>query len=546
MKIDSKIAGGALRAMQLELARSMKGLRLRGHPSPCYLGYSLRVRQGYTVWGRYGSVFYSTPLDSSTLHADLRVGSYRSDQTVDGRLDSRDDDVEWLELSEGPEEFDPFTLRYCFWRLTAARHREALKDYYDKKKISLDERLATGAPSLRKVEPIKLTAPIRKLRGSRADADEFVRKASGHFVRYPRLEDPYVQLKELVQTRLVVNSEGAKGVAQERFFELVVSASMLADDGVRQYASRAFFARRWEELPELANIEGLIDELHDDLQELVLAEPMEPYAGPALFGGEAAGVLFHEAIGHRLEGERLLSRSEGHTFAKKIGKRILPAGIDIVDDPSLERFGDRTLYGSFAFDDEGTPAQRVQLVEDGILRRFLTSRNGIPGQNGSNGHARHSKGRELMARMGNLIVSAREPLTQSELVELWMAEVERREQPFGLLVTNAESGETTTSSDAYEFQAFQVDPTKVYLVDAATGNRRRVRDVSFVGTPLTAIHGVMALGDDMTVDNSYCNAESGGVPVGTVAPSTLLREIEVQRATSARQQPPILNLPPRR
>lgn len=544
--ITRRITADALGAMQLELARSMKGLRLRGHPSPCYLGYSLRVRQGYTVWGRYGSVFYSTPLDSSTLHADLRVGSYRSDQTVDGRLDCREDDCEWLEMSEGPEELDPFTLRYCFWRLTAARHREALKDYYDKKKISLDEKLVTGAPSLRKVKPLELTTPIRKLRGSRAEADDFVRQASEHFVRYPRLEDPYVQLKEIVQTRLVVNSEGAKAVGQESFVELVISASMLAADGVRQFASRAFFVRRWEELPGLDKLAALVDELNDDLDDLVRAEPMEPYAGPALFGGEAAGVLFHEAIGHRLEGERLLSRTEGHTFAKKVGKRILPAGIDIVDDPSLERFDGRTLYGTFAFDDEGTPAQRVQLVEDGILRRFLTSRNGIPGQKGSNGHARHSKGRELMARMGNLIVTAREPLSQSELIERWMAEVERREQPFGLLVTNAESGETTTSSDAYEFQAFQVDPTKVYLVDAATGNRRRVRDVSFVGTPLTAIHGVMALGDDMTVDNSYCGAESGSVPVGTVAPSTLLREIEAQRSTSARQQPPILNLPPRR
>lgn len=546
MKINSTIVGGALKAMELELARSMKGLRLRGHPSPCYLAYSLRVRQGYTVWGRYGSVFYSTPLDSTTLHADLRVGTYRSDQTVDGRLDSRDDDAEWLDMADGPEELDPFNLRYCFWRLTAARHREALKDYYDKKKISLGERLVEDAPSLRKVTPLKLDTPIRKLRGTRAEADDFVRKASMHFLRYPRLEDPYVQLKEVVQTRLVVNSEGARAVGQERFVELVLNASMLAPDGVRQYSTRACFSRRWQELPGEDAIAGLVDELHEDLMDLMSAVPMEPYAGPALFGGTAAGVLFHEAIGHRLEGERLLSRSEGHTFAKKVGKRILPAGIDIVDDPTLSRFGGRTLYGSFAFDDEGTPAQRVQLVEDGILRRFLTSRNGIPGQAGSNGHARASKGRELMARMGNLIVSAREPLSQSQLVERWMAEVERREQPFGLLVTDAESGETTTSSDAYEFQAFQVDPTKVYLVDAATGNQRRVRDVSFVGTPLTAISGVMALGDDMEVDNSYCNAESGGIPVGTVAPSTLLREIEVQRSTSARQQAPILKLPPRR
>lgn len=544
--ITRRIAANALGAMQLELARSMKGLRLAGHPSPCYLSYLLRVRQGYRVWGRYGSIFYSCPLDASALHADLRVGSYRHDQTFDGRLDDYDEDAEWHGWEDGPEDLEPFALRYGFWRLTAARHREALKDYYDKKKIHLEERLSQDAPSLRKVDPIRVEVPIRKPKGNVKEAKDFVRAASAEFLRHPKLDDPYVQLREVVESRLVVNSEGTRAVAQEHFVELSLQASMLAPDGVRQYSNRTFNLRRWRDLPTLERIAEVVDEMHADLAELVKAEPMEPYAGPALFGGIAAGVLFHEAIGHRLEGERLLSRMEGHTFAKKVGKRILPAGIDVYDDPSLESWNGEALYGSYAFDDEGTPAQRVQLVEDGVLRRFLTSRNGIPGQGASNGHGRAARGHEFMARMGNLVVEAREPLTRAELEERWMAEVERREQPFGLLVTDADSGETTTASDAYEFQAFQVAPTKVYVVDATSGKRKRVRDVSFVGTPLAAIHGVMGLGDDMEVDNSYCTAESGTVPVGTVAPSALLREIEAQRSTSARNQEPILGLPPRR
>jgi hypothetical protein len=201
--IDRRKAGVALHAMELELARSMKGLRLSGHPNPCYLSYLLRVRQGYSVWGRYGSVFYSCPLDSSILHVDLRVGSYRSDQTVDGRLEAPEEDPEWHEWYEGPEDLDPFALRYCFWRLTQARHRQALKDYYDKKKISLDERLVHEAPSMRKVDPLKIDARIERPRGSRKAADDFVRKSSALFLKYPRIDDPYVQLKEILQTRLI-------------------------------------------------------------------------------------------------------------------------------------------------------------------------------------------------------------------------------------------------------------------------------------------------------------------------------------------------------
>ncbi|MEO2094546.1 MAG: TldD/PmbA family protein [bacterium] len=531
--------------MKLELTRSMKGLKLKGHPSPFYLSYLLRIRAGHTTWARYGSVFYSCPLDNSTMHVDLRVGSYQSDQTVDGRLESHDEEEDWHEWNEGPEDLDPFALRYCFWRLTEERHLQALRDYYDKKKISLDERLIKNAPSLRKGKAIKLAIPLKKLHGTAKQADDFVRKTSEFFLAYPRMETPYVQMTEVIQTRLFVNSEGTSVMAQEPFFEVYLYGAMLAPDGVRQSSSRSFYARSWDELPAAGELVAVIDALHEDLLELIEAEPMAPYSGPALFGGIPSGVLFHEAIGHRLEGERLLSRSEGQTFAGRVGKRILPAGIDIVDDPSMARFEGQTLYGHYSVDDEGTPAQRVHLVEDGILRRFLTSRNGIPGQSASNGHGRTSKGREAMARMANLIVSAREPLGAAELKERWMAEVDGQERSFGLLVTDARSGETTTSSDAYEFQAFQINPTAIYKVDATSGKRRRVRDVSFVGTPLAAIQGVLALGDDPRVDNSYCFAESGSVPVGTISPSTLLRDIEVQRSTRAHRQPPIIKLPPR-
>ncbi len=531
--------------MELELARSMKGLRIKGHPKPCYMSYLLRVREGYSVWGRYGSVFYSCPMDASTLHADLRVGSYRTDQTVDGRIGDEKESPAWHGWADGPEDLDPFILRYCFWRLTQSRHREALQDYYDKKAIALEERLIAEAPSLRKMNSKSRECSVGKLRGNLAEASDFVRRMSALFLKYPRIDDPYVQFKEILQTRLVVNSEGTRSIAQERFLQVKLYGGMLAPDGVRQISEQFFYVRNFDELPSEEELTEVIDFINRDLRELIAAEPMEPYAGPALFGGMAAGVLFHEAIGHRLEGERLLSRTEGRTFARKTGERVLPKGIDLFDDPSLARFNGQSLYGHYTMDDEGTPSERVHLIEDGVLRQFLTSRNGIPGQTGSNGHGRAAHERETMARMGNLIVSARNPLAPSELEERWMAEVERREQSFGLLVTEADSGETATSGDAYDFQAFQINPTAVYLVDRASGKRRRVRDVSFVGTPLAAIQGIMALGDDPVVDNSYCSAESGTLPVGTISPSALLRDIEVQRSTGKRRHAATLPLPPR-
>jgi predicted Zn-dependent protease len=270
---------------------------------------------------------------------------------------------------------------------------------------------------------------------------------------------------------------------------------------------------------------------------------MEPYAGPALLSGVAAGLLFHEAIGHRLEGERFLSRNEGHTFAGKLGKRILPPGVDLVDDPSLARHSGIPLFGHYDVDDECVPAQRVELVKDGVLANFLLSRNGAPGFSRSNGHGRHERFQNTMARMGNLVLSSREKHTLPQLKQRLIEETRARGLPFGIYVKHAASGETSTSSDHYEFQAFKGNPTEVYTVDAVSGAETRVRDVSFIGTPLAALQHILAFGGADEVDNSYCFAESGSVPVGTVAPSMLVGELELQRSNRSSLRPPTLPMP---
>ena len=80
-----------------------------------------------------------------------------------------------------------------------------------------------------------------------------------------------------------------------------------------------------------------------------------------------AGVLFHEAVGHRLEGDRMDNDAEGKTYKGQIGRAVLPPFMTIVDDPTLATLGGKSLNGFYKYDDEGIPAQRVPLVEAGVL-----------------------------------------------------------------------------------------------------------------------------------------------------------------------------------
>ena len=141
--------------------------------------------------------------------------------------------------------------------------------------------------------------------------------------------------------------------------------------------------------------------------------------------------------------------------------------------------------------------------------------------------------------MGNLFVSSREPLAKDALWERFLEEIKKKKAPYGIFVRETLGGETDTRS--YDFQAFKGEIMYAERV-SPDGKRELCRGVDFVGTPLSALDSLVALGDDVTVDNAYCGAESGMIPVSTVAPSALMAILELQSKDRQRFAP--FALPP--
>jgi TldD protein len=543
-KLDQAHGKRLLGAMRSELTRQIRGLRQPGEPNPFYLSYLMHVKEGLTVWGRYGAVFRSEPQRDADLYAEVRVGSHRLDNSIDGGLTadfSQRQSTAWV---DGPQDLDPDVLRYALWKLTQHKYDEALQEFYEKKKILVEQHLPQGGRSFSAEARVKHHDTLVPVVFPKQRWEAFVRDTSGMFHAHRFILDPYVQIRGLNKVRLFVSSEGSEFLCQDTFYEVTLQGWLLGPDGVHLESTRTFYGRNPGSLPDRKAVKRAIDDIARELKELAVAKPLDPYAGPALLSGFASGLVFHEAIGHRLEGERMRSRSEGHTFAAKVGQRILPQGVDIVDDPTLSRFGEAELHGHYAMDDEGVRAQRVDLVKDGVLRNFLMSRQLVEGFRHSNGHGRHERYQDPMARMANLVVSAREGKRWEDLKRLLCEETKRRGLPYGLIIRGVSAGETRT--DQYDFQAFKGVPTAVYTVDPDTGKETRVRDVSFIGTPLAVMQRIVAFGDTQDVDNSYCFAESGAVPVATVAPPMLVGELELQRASTRRYRPQRLPLPPMR
>ena len=369
-----------------------------------------------------------------------------------------------------------------------------------------------------------------------------MRALSKIFREYPDVYQNIVMLTVQNETDYFASSEGSRVVEPHTQARLVVFAVTRADDGMDLFRAQTFEAETVAGLPAQPELEAAMRDLGKSLEALRKAPATEPFDGPVILSGRAAAVFFHEVLGHRLEGQRQRGDEEGQTFTKELNKEVLPTFLSVADDPTLTTFGSTWLSGSYAYDDEGQKAQRVSLIQDGVLKTFLMSRLPIASFSASNGHGRASTGHVPTGRQGNLIVSSTKSVPETELRKELIAEAKKQGKPYGLYFEDISSGFAVTQRSSP--QAFSVVPLVVWRVYVDGRPDELVRGVSIVGTPLAAMKKILATGDKSEVFNGECGAESGTVPVSAVAPAMLLSEMETQKQAQGTARPPIVAPPP--
>lgn len=530
--------------MAEELQRNQQQLKLGEHEPPYFMSYQLKEGEQHGILARYGALFADTSVHERRLFADVRVGSYAFDN-------SGADEYEYYipgtsraytTNKDAPLDDSPQALRTALWLLTDDRYKAAISQLLKKKSekvFQVDD--PKQPPSFSHEQPVQYLQKPVTLVFDRERWKRVAREVSARFKQYPELFDSEVSLTADKNRRLFVSSEGARIATEETIFGLHVTAWTRADDGQLLDDSRHYYAPLEGGLPDEKALEVATVRIATELLALRKAPALDPYTGPAILAPVAAGVLFHEAVGHRLEGDRQDGEGEGKTFRGQVGRQVLPPFLTISDDPTLRLFEDQPLNGFYEYDDEGVKGQRVVLVEKGVLRNYLLSRRPVEGSLQSNGHGRSQGTRKPVARMANLIVESTKQVDDEELKRQLIAEAKRQGKPYGLILRDIMGGNTNTSS--YGYQAFKGMPRMVFRVDVNTGEESLVRGVEMIGTPLSAVNRVMMTGRKQGLFNGHCGAESGNVKVSTTSPAVLLQEIELQRAEEGKDRPPLLKSP---
>lgn len=524
-----------------ELDRNVRELKARANPPPYFVAYEAIDEHSVTIQASFGALKESSQDAWRALDVDVRVGDRKLDSThrMRGDMDGLRDFTRsgWLPLED-----DAGAVRSVAWLTTHAEYERAVEDLdrvRANKRVMVDEEDASDDFS---EEPVSnFHEKPAALSVDRPAWEARLRRHSKPFADHPEVFESSIALEATAQTRYLAQSEGSTLQIARTHARIEITASTTADDGMRLERSETMDVDSVGALPADDKIAAAVQTVIADLLALRKAPLVDPYAGPAILDGRAAGVFFHEIFGHRIEGHRQKDEEEGQTFARKVGEAIMPPFLDVYDDPSISVLNGVQLNGYYPFDDEAIKGKRVPLVEKGVLRNFLMSRSPARGFVHSNGHGRRERGHRVVSRQANLVVDPVITTTPAALKQRLIDEVRAQGKPFGLRFREITGGYTNTTRMGT--QAFKVLPVMVYRV-YVDGREELVRGVDLEGTPLVALARIEAAANDFAVFNGVCGAESGWVPVSASSPSILVSQIEITRRQKGHDRPPLLPAPP--
>ena len=525
--------------MGQELDREMPILS-KAAPPAYFVSYILTSTDRSEVMGSNGALLSSEESRSRWLETQVRVGNYDLDNThkVGNSAPSQGSFGTAVPIDDSPD-----VLRRAMWRETDKQFRAASEGLI-KINTSKEVQVQTAeehAPDFAREQPHVSYGPEVSIHPDRKPWEEKVRLYTRAFRASPRILNSIVTFSATGDNQYQVTSEGTRLQFGQVHYRLELFIQGKAPDGMDINRYYNFDWANPVDAPDDKTVLAEGQVLRKELEALVAAPLVEPYAGPALLTGRATAVFFHEVFGHRAEGFRQKDINEGQTFANKVGDPILPNFLSIYDDPTQRALGKEILIGFYPFDDEGIPSERVTLVDHGVLKNFEMSRQPLKGFPVSNGHGRRQIGAQPVSRQGNLIVQSSLTVSNAELRKKLVEEIKKQGKPFGLLIDDIAGGFTFTGRG--QPQAFQVQPLVVYEVFADGRPDELVRGVDIVGTPLVSLTKIVATGDTMETFNGYCGAESGSVPVSASAPAILITEMEVQKKETSTDKPPILPPP---
>jgi len=562
MQQQAEDSDQTLRAMHDEMERNRARLQLPGVEKPFYLEYRLLDVDVRSVTASFGDVISSTTTRNRIMSVDARIGDYHLDSS---NFVSEDGFQGFLgSTGEVGIDHDYNSLRQDLWLATDQAYKEAATQ------LSLKQaflRSLTKAPEIDDFSQEHAVVKIEPRVGpdwtSRKWEDE-ARAASVALKSFPQLYGTRVNYYFIYTTYYLMNSEGTELRTSKSLAAVEAAFDTQADDGMPLHNYYALYVAKPGDIPDAAAISKGLTQAGSELMQLRAAPLVPDFNGPVLFDASAAGAVLAQSMPASLSGARpplsmmsafddIMERMGGRSeWMGRVGTRVLPAGVSLVDDPTISEFQGQPLLGHYEIDDEGVKGQRVELVQNGMLKNLLMSRRPGPEFQQSNGHARSAMLSDTKALASNLILQSSEGLSAADLRKKfldacradgheWCIEVKRMDNP-ALSSLGQQDFSDFLGSIAGGIASGQRIPLLYYRVYVADGREELVRGGHIEGLNLRSLRNMLAIGNDLAIYDYMQNPAAGfagtalgsfggaqgGISSSIVTPSLLLEEVEMR------------------
>jgi len=310
----------------------------------------------------------------------------------------------------------------------------------------------------------------------------------------------------LVQKRIGILTTEENLVFEERFYTRGIAFCVAEKDGrlERGYEVLAY-ALPFQEI-KLEEFERLCERAGRRAELMLSSRRVKAGVMPVVLSSSAGGTLIHEAVGHGLEADHA---EEGLSiYSGRLGERVASPLITVIDDPTLS-----PLYGYYQYDDEGTKAKPVVLIEKGILKDFLYDRyQALKWGKTSNGRGRRESFRHIpIPRMSNTFIAKGETPAEEIIKSL----------DKGLLIKKMGGGEVNPLTGDFVFEVregYYVEGGEVLFP---------VKGATLVGNGPKVLEIIDLVGDDLNFDPGTCGKDGQGVPVSDGQPTLRIPELTV-------------------
>jgi TldD protein len=528
-------------AMTDEMSRTMKGLKTDEHAAPYFISYTIKEVDEATTASCLGAEPITNHDRERMLFPIVRVGSYETDSSYP--ISSRSPFI-----SKVPLDDDYSSIRRYIWLNTDVVYKYAVRALEWKKAYLASNNVFDRLADMSAQKPAVALNPVRRLTDENDKYAKTIQQLSKLFEDYPTLQKSKVSLISRITNYWYVNSEGARVRESRSQYVVKFWAAAQAPDGMPVTDTDVAVATEISALPSYDELKKMATDLAQRVSDLRVAAKGEDYCGPILFEGQGAAELFSQVMAPNFGFAEEYLGSEGwrNPLKNGVGRKILPGSISVIDDPAARDGSGKPLPGDYLFDDDGVAAEKVRIVQDGVLKNFCQSRLPTRHSKQSNGHSLGGHGvpsvLEVTASKTNSPEEIKQRLTElaKEAGLDYIMVVPRIKDDYVLVEYPSSSRAKSRPYATPSYSVRPTDPITVYKQYLSDGHRELVRGLEFRFVSLRAFRDIQAIARDSKpwfVEPNDC------ITRALVTPSFVIGEIELTPVPPEHSTPPIVSSP---